>query len=828
MNTGKILKKAFFYSIAILSLILLVSSLVVYYYRDTIIQRFVAEANKYINTPIAVNEINVSIIDNFPEVSIIFNKIEIDGSNKKEKSKLLIADKLTIGFNPIKLWNNTYSIEGVSVENATCLISVDKQGIINYDIVKKQGSGESKNVDFDLKKVKLLNVHFIYDNQAIDNLVDLTTSNTSASLIYNNALFDIDASGSYQVHNISSRGNAFITEKEMQVNAKIIYDDINKKVGISPSSLQVSGSEFLTYGEYVFKDQQAIEIHLEGKDTNLNTISSFIPEPIQKKLSVYKSAGNTYFNLSLVGDLGEKIGPQLEVQFGLKEASIFYPDTDTRLKNANAEGYLKLADIYNTKQGMLELKNIEGNLDGSEFNSNLTIINFSNPKLIFDFSGAMDMKSLLNFYQPKGLNSASGSLDIDISFNGNVNDLKSRNLQGRTKTSGQIVCKGINLSIESLKYPLQNLNGQFLFNNIDIALNDVSGYYGKSDFRLNGLFKNLLAFILLENEPIGIEADLHSKYLDLDELLAQTNSKGSDKYYFELSPRLKLKFNTNIDRLTFRRFHPSNVKGNVIIKNQGLHSNGISFDAMGGNVSLTGNIEAPSNKSVDVKSQISISGLQIDSIFYVLENFNQGFIIDKNLKGVVNAEIETSMTFDHYLNLEPASLEASILTSISKGELNNFEPMKKLSKYVDEDKLDHLTFSNISNEIFIQDQTIYIPQMEVGTNITSLKISGTHQFNQEINYHVVTPLRSSKRIDKDEAFGAIEEDVSGQSMLYLKITGTTSDYQVSYDKQEVKKKIAADIKKELQELKDAFKNKGIKKEKAVELEEDEYFDWDDH
>ncbi|MEQ8244468.1 MAG: hypothetical protein RIB66_13710, partial [Fulvivirga sp.] len=114
------------------------------------------------------------------------------------------------------------------------------------------------------------------------------------------------------------------------------------------------------------------------------------------------------------------------------------------------------------------------------------------------------------------------------------------------------------------------------------------------------------------------------------------------------------------------------------------------------------------------------------------------------------------------------------------------------------------------------------------TNITSLKISGTHQFNQEINYHVVTPLRSSKRIDKDEAFGAIEEDVSGQSMLYLKITGTTSDYQVSYDKQEVKKKIAADIKKELQELKDAFKNKGIKKEKAVELEEDEYFDWDDH
>ena len=42
---------------------------------------------------------------------------------------------------------------------------------------------------------------------------------------------------------------------------------------------------------------------------------------------------------------------------------------------------------------------------------------------------------------------------------------------------------------------------------------------------------------------------------------------------------------------------------------------------------------------------------------------------------------------------------------------------------------------------------------------------------------------------------------------------------------QLKKKIASDLKKEVQELKEAFKNKGTKEKKELELEQDEYFDW---
>ena len=114
--------------------------------------------------------------------------------------------------------------------------------------------------------------------------------------------------------------------------------------------------------------------------------------------------------------------------------------------------------------------------------------------------------------------------------------------------------------------------------------------------------------------------------------------------------------------------------------------------------------------------------------------------------------------------------------------------------------------------------------MEVRSNVTDIWISGTHTFDQRIDYRLITPLRRKRIIDV-EAENAWEQDDQGNSRLFLKVTGTTDDYRIAYDTEAVKKKIVSDLKEEVQELKDAFKSKTKRKEKEVELSKDEYFDW---
>ena len=143
---------------------------------------------------------------------------------------------------------------------------------------------------------------------------------------------------------------------------------------------------------------------------------------------------------------------------------------------------------------------------------------------------------------------------------------------------------------------------------------------------------------------------------------------------------------------------------------------------------------------------------------------------------------------------------------------------------MEEESLAHLRFSEVRNIIQISNKTIYIPKMLVSSSVSNIMISGTHTFDQQIDYHVAVPLRSFLRLRKltDQQ---IEERSDGSHLL-LRIYGTTSDYTIKYDTKEVKKKIVADIKSEGQELKEVFKNKGKTDEDVIEVEEDEYFEFD--
>ncbi len=375
------------------------------------------------------------------------------------------------------------------------------------------------------------------------------------------------------------------------------------------------------------------------------------------------------------------------------------------------------------------------------------------------------------------------------------------------------------------KIPVKNLDGLLQFNNNDLALSSFRGQVGKSDFIMNGFFKNIITFLLFEDQPIGIETDVQSHNIDLDELFTFGFSTGDNniQYEFHISPNVYLNFNCVIDQLNYKRFNARTIKGDLLVKNQVAVSRNLTFHSMNGSMSINGIVDATNPKAIDVMSAFKLQDIQVDSVFYVFENFDQDFIKDTHLKGQATADVSLEMTLDQNLKLFSETLIADINTTLTKGELNNFEPLQALNKYLDDEGLAHLRFAELKNDIHIENKTIYIPQMEIRSNVTTLQLSGTHTFDQQIAYKVMAPLRNKKKINIEEAGSALEE-LDGKAKVFLKITGTTEDYHIQYDGEAVRKKIANDFKKEVQELKDAFKLKGQKKKKELEVT-DEEFDW---
>ncbi len=823
----KTVRRVFFYLLLAFGVLLIALVGSVFLFKDRIIKQFIVEANKHLSTPVKVGKIEVSVFEQFPQLSIVLNDVYVEDSHSGQYP-LLTARRISFQMNPIEVWGGSYSIKGLKVEDSETNLKIDKQGENNYQVVKASGSKGSGSIGFELKDVVLVNTTVHYTDIRLNQDFDFTSKTLNASIKTQNDLYTIDGTGQLTTEKISINNSLFLAGKSFSITTQLIYDDLRKSLAINPSTLELRKAKFLVAGTYDWKTKNLIDITTKGENTDIQTLISLFPEGVSKKLEQYESNGDVYFNSHLKGEISRTKNPSFTVNFGFNDATVFHPDYKSRIEDASFEGSYATSDLGEQRNATLILKNISGKLNKESFQANFVMSNLVDPSVIMDFKGRVDAPALLSFYPIEELQNVSGAMVVDVSFEGKLSLLKTKSTAQKVSTQGTVELQNISLDYGKEKIPMHHLTGNLQFNNNDLALSNVSGTLGNSDFVLNGFFKNIITFVLFENQPIGIEADLQSRFIDLDQMFAITFGNSSEdanqEYTFSISKNVSLNFNCDIKALRYKKFRSTNLKGDLLVKNEMAVSRKFALQTMGGSLELSGIVDAKNQKAIDIVTTAKLNGIHVDSAFYVFENFQQDFIQDRHLKGQASADVTLELTMNQHLKMFPETLIADIGATIKNGQLNNFEPMKKLSRYLDDEGLSKLRFSDLKNDIHIENKTVYIPQMEVRSNVTDLTISGTHTFDQHIDYRVVTPLRK-KRPRDPEALLAVEEDAQGGAKLFLKITGTTDDYRIQYDTEAVRKKIASDFRKEVRELKDAFKTKGKQKQKEVELEKDDYFDW---
>lgn len=817
-----------FYSFLALVVIVVSLSVSLFLFKDRIIQEFIKEANKSINTPVKIGKVEISAWREFPNLAIVFHDLYVEDSHPDEYP-LLTARRLSFYMNPIEAYQGRFSIRALTIEDSETNLKVNAAGKNNFTILKKSDNKTPTAISFNLKNVRLIGTKVDYHDRQVHQHHIFNSNKLVASVAIRGDLYDIDAKGDVTVDQIGLGENLFFQKKPFDVNAKVIYDDLNKHVTINPSTLQLNEAPFEISGTYAFKDKNLIDIKANGKETDIQTLVSFLPDDLARKLKRYQSKGDVYFNLGVNGEISAQKSPFVSVAFGCQNTTLFHPEYKSRIEKANLEGTFTCTSLTNLSDAELHLKNITGELNAQAFTANVSLQNLQDPTANIVFKGNIDAASIQNFFPIENVKDLYGNIFADFSIRGQLSRLKKKSTAQQVRTQGSITLDSLSFVAGKDEVHFNNLNGTLQFNNNDLALSDVSGSVEHSDFLLNGLFKNIVTFLLFEDQPIGIEADLTSRFIDLDQLSDILFGKEeTTDYAFVISPNLHLNFNCSVQSLEYKRFAPRKIKGDLLIKNQMAVSRNISMQSRGGDLSLSGIIDAKNPDAIDVVASMKLKGLYLDSVFYVFNNFRQNFIEDKHLRGQIFADVDLEMTMNKNFELISETLLADIDATIKKGELNNFEPMQQLNKYLDDETLSRLRFADLKNEIHIENKTIYIPQMEIRSNATTITLSGVHTFDQKIDYRVVAPLRNKKKVDSDESFGAIEEDASGKMKVYFKITGTTDDYEVKFDREAVKKKIASDFKKEVKDLRETFRLKGKKKKKEAELEKDDYFDWDNN
>ena len=822
-------KRILLYGGASLLSLALVLTLIVHVYQDEIIAKVIAEINKSLKTRVEIGKIEVSVWRNFPHLSVYCSTVKVHSLLPENKLPLARAGKLFFIFSLGDVLGDNLSINQILLQNANVQLYVNEKGEVNYDIIKNNTSTKDTtpgDIQFDLQRIRLENVKVRYTDLPVEQDHQLLADKVDARLFVRNNDYLIRVKGNLQSQYIRIGQQAYFTSKELRISSELQYDHEKRRLMIQPSQIFVNGSEFVVMGYHAARPYSFIDLQFEGKRTDLQTLVSLLPESFSKTYASYQSQGKVYFKGSAVGYVEHKLIPKVDLQFGCEDASFYETRLKKRIEHANLTGTYSNGNAQNSTTSSLVLRKVSGQLDGRSFSGNLSLHNFDSPRLAFNVKGTLDMAAVTAFF-PYGVRDGSGLFTANVQFEGNLDDLRNQVMKRFVRTSGNLKLQNVAFTLTHRPLRMHRLNGDFTFNKTDLLIHRFSGHAGKSDFQLNGRFENVLAYLFLDDQALRVVANFRSGMINFDELLAQNPTQTSGKheqYRVRLSRRLDLDLTCQVNALRFRRFRAQNIRGDLDMHNGIARSRDISLQTASGTMNLNVGVNAQQANLIQVSTNALFHNIQIDSVFYMFEDFGQDFIRVPHLRGKVNARVQTYLAFDEHLESDNNRMVADIAATIGQGQLVGFEPMQKLSSFIRQSELANLRFGEIQNNIHIEKRTVFIPLMEITSNVANISVQGTHSFDNVMDYHLRIPIKTF--FQRRNTIQASTQPPASQPNLFLRINGTADKYRISYDSKAVRDKIRQDLqtRKSAASSHQAFRESS--RQASTKPVEDQFFEFD--
>lgn len=823
----KIARKISLWLVGIIFLIAIQGVILIYIYEKEIKAAAVEKLNEQINTPIKVGKIELSYFKHFPFVSLSFPDVVVYDSNPGHENVLLSAQEISLFFNIWDIYQGKYDVKKLFIDNAVWTSKIDRYGLSNFEVLKQNSTSSTSDSKFKLsiEEIIVKNSSVLHIDEESNFILRTSLPEFKAKGNFTSDEFELNLVSDLQIQNLLYNNTSFVRNKTIHLNSDVFVDMKNSSYQFSKTNILVEKMNLLLDGVITYSDQKkSIDLKSSGSNLDIQSFISLLPNKYINLFKDYQSTGNMYFESSIKGSLESNKSPLIIVRTGFKNATVIV--NNEKVKNQQVDQlFFDLQYNNNATENIIDdVLNI-GSFKAIYHNrpiiGNINITNLDDPLLDLAIETNQSFQEIQKIWPVKNIDFKSGEFGIKLKLKAKLSEFKKDNNIKHIESAGNILITNTELNAGKYALPIENINGSFDFQKSDLKINNLTFKIGSSDFQINGFFRNLFSFILTENEDLEIDATLASKKINIKELLSSgANSTDDEPYKLKINPRLTANLKLQVKEIQFLPFQAFDVEGSLNVKDQIVNTDYLAFRSQKGLVFAKLNFNTKQHNRMPMNIDLNLNKVDVSNMFREFQNFGINILTDKNIKGNITSTMKVNIVWDENLNsvMDAFSAKGSIL--IENGELLNFDPMLALGKYIDVNELKDLKFSNLENTIEIKNKMIYIPDMDIKSNALNLRLTGTHSFDNKIDYHLQMLLsdfikKKSKNLG-DERFGEIEPDGSGNTKLFVRMYGDAENPKFSLDKKEIKKKIADDFKKEKAEIKNILKDEfgsWFKKEK---------------
>ncbi|MCB0480174.1 MAG: AsmA-like C-terminal region-containing protein [Flavobacteriales bacterium] len=803
-------------------------------YGQILKKNLIEQLNLHLKSEVKVGDIKVSSWRKIPFLSLEFVDVIImePKDYTAEPDTLMALNKVYFQFDLWDLYNGDFILKRLEINGGDVKFVVNKEGAFNYLFWNDSPDTTSSAFELKLSQIRIADLNYSYTDHQLKFGVGAHVKEMELAGDISAEEFYLKYKGHLKHTAFEMDGERWVRDGEVLINSGIGGD--GKVLRFQKGELQLNKHlNFGFVGEVGIEEVGYYNFNIDGNHLTLKNALAELPVKVKHYLKDYESAGDVQFKCNLSGEQNNHWDLKFHSDFKLEKGVLKSKLRPLSLKSMYFVGSINYG-INKAKDG-IKIDSIYCDLPDGNIHGNFKIERFDAPKLAFSARGETDLQSLFTMFPMEDIDTISGRVKFDMRGTRKLKLISSLSAFESGETNDGLI-EFTQFYFRPSIIPLSISNATIVLQPRpkEVKIIKATGFVQSTSFDLVGNVDNLLEWAS-NSKALVVKADAKFGHIKVKEFSFERSSK--TKGDSAVSFPIYFKISGAIDSLSGGKFLATHIESNITIEPGLVVANPIKFDAFNG--VIDGKfylVQQPKNSKFKFIGELA--NVDIQKLFYEFGEFGQNEITSENLRGTANAKGKVTGLMRNNI-IDPNSIDATVKIEIANGEIIEYKTLISAADYLKENvvlkaifnekeienRLRHVRFNKLHNEIFISDGQIIIPQMSLSTNFIDLNAEGTHDFDNNINYRMnfdASDLLFKKR-EYDTEYGYVTDDGTGRFRMFLRISGNTTNPIIEVDKERKKAYKKARTKKEENELKSVFKKEFgmFKKDTTVSIEAEE-------
>ncbi len=763
-------------------LLLFIAALVIlpFALKGKITQIVKKEANKNLNAVLDFDDVGISLIRNFPNLSVKINALSIIGIAPFEGDTLAYMDDMALTVDVMSaIRGDQIEILTIDLHRPVINVKVLEDGSANYDIAKASAEEEdlraetsdAEGINLNIKGYSVSDGRVVYDDVPLGFYILLDGLNHSGNGNFAEDVFTLRTQSSIRSVDVVYDGVKYLRRAKADLKADLAMDFEQFKFTFMENELDVNALELGFDGWLAMPgDDIDMDITFKSLKSDLVTILSLVPADFAEDLEGVDAAGTVSLTGFVKGGYNENSMPGYGIDLLAENGRVQYPDLPRSIENINISASIKspegddldllTVDVAKFYMEIGKTRQHKNTVDAELYLRNP----MSDPKIKTRVDADMDLGSFRDVIPMDEDMSIAGLFSAHFALDGALSDIENQRFD-RFTAKGNAQLTQMSYSDDDLSVKISEALADFTPQRLNLSKLKLN--YDDINMSFDGYVDNYVAYALTDTTLHGVfnfTADRidANKYMVPSEGAADAE-EDTEEYEltaFEVPANLDVTLKATVGEVLYEDIILKNVKGEVDIREQTASLRNLDFQTLGGRIVMNGYYRTVNPEQPEVSFTYDMQSIDLKAAAEAFSSVEKMAPIAKQASGSISSRLEINTLLDAKLDPVYETMQGSGNLRSANLVLEGGDFLQKLASTLKSPQLKRQEIRDLNVSFVIADGRVTTSPFDVRINNMRANISGYSTFDQKIDYMMRMKV---PRSELGSDFNKMAENLLGQA-----------------------------------------------------------------